>query len=404
MHVIGGVHRRTSTADQVAGKVLENAANGHRRESTQRTQRTGFHRFAQIFEQCNVRVGAFAVTDPLDHFDAAHRADPARRALAARFVRAELHRELRLLAEVDGVVERDDAAVPEHRRMRGKRFVVERCIPQRRRQIGAERSADLNRAQRSSGQTAAAEVLQHACARTHRTAVRRCRRSRRFRRAETASVPRDRPVPSAAYAFAAAAEDGRYRREREHVVDQRRLAEQPADCRHRRLEPDETALAFEALEQRRLFAADVRAGAHPQLDVERADLRRTRRDRAGRRGVPRSTRAPVRRARADIPNASTRSPAPRPSRSRRSACLRSAGTDPPRSTTGPQTFRSRPRRHCTRRTSTGRSRRERFATSLPPGMPRRRDRAIRRFVSHRRSVVAVSVRARVSPSKPPLAR
>ncbi len=41
-----------------AAKVLENAANGHRRESTQRAQRTGLHRFAQIFEQCNVRVDA----------------------------------------------------------------------------------------------------------------------------------------------------------------------------------------------------------------------------------------------------------------------------------------------------------------------------------------------------------
>ena len=41
--------------------------------------------------------------------------DAARSALSARLLRAELHREARLLSHVDGVVEDDDAAVSDHR-------------------------------------------------------------------------------------------------------------------------------------------------------------------------------------------------------------------------------------------------------------------------------------------------
>ena len=54
------------------------------------------------------RRGRSSGDDPVDHLDAAHRADPARRALAARLLGAELHREPRLPGHVDGVVEHHD--------------------------------------------------------------------------------------------------------------------------------------------------------------------------------------------------------------------------------------------------------------------------------------------------------
>ncbi len=69
---------------------------------------------------------------------------------------------------------------------------------------------------------------------------------------------------------------------RDHVVDDRRLAEQSRDRRQRRLEAHHAALALEALEHRGLFAADVGAGAEPDLEIERASRCRGRRRRGSR--------------------------------------------------------------------------------------------------------------------------
>ena len=56
--------------------------------------------------------------------------------------------------------------------------------------------------------------------------------------------------------------------EREHVVDDGRLAEQALVGGQRRLGADHAALALEAFEQRRLLAADIGAGADAHLHVE----------------------------------------------------------------------------------------------------------------------------------------
>ena len=55
------------------------------------------------------------------------------------------------------------------------------------------------------------------------------------------------------------------------VVDRRRLAEQPDLDREGRLVPRLAALALDRFEERRLLAADVGAGAAPELDVEVAE-------------------------------------------------------------------------------------------------------------------------------------
>ena len=52
------------------------------------------------------------------------------------------------------------------------------------------------------------------------------------------------------------------------VVDQRRLAEEPDRGRIRRPRPGHAARALDGVDQGRLFAADERAGAQPDLDVE----------------------------------------------------------------------------------------------------------------------------------------
>ena len=136
--------------DEVVGEVHERTADGHRRQPAHRAQRALGHHVAEIFEQGEVLVAVLAGGDPVDHFHAAHRADPARRALAARLRGTELHGEPGLGRHVDGVVEHHDAAVTDHGPGRGECLVVHRQVEVGRRQIRAERATDLDRAHRPS--------------------------------------------------------------------------------------------------------------------------------------------------------------------------------------------------------------------------------------------------------------
>ena len=63
-------------------------------------------------------------------------------------------------------------------------------------------------------------------------------------------------------------ENPRHCREGENVVDHGRLAEQAFERRNRRLEAHDAALAFDALEHRRLLAADIGAAAFAEVESE----------------------------------------------------------------------------------------------------------------------------------------
>ena len=67
---------------------------------------------------------------------------------------------------------------------------------------------------------------------------------------------------------AAPPQDRRHHRNRLDVVDRRRTAIQTHRGRKWRLQPRHSLLALEALQQRRLFAADVGAGAAMHVDLE----------------------------------------------------------------------------------------------------------------------------------------
>ncbi len=68
--------------------------------------------------------------------------------------------------------------------------------------------------------------------------------------------------------LAAVADDGRDIGEGLHVVDERRLPEQPFHRGIRRPRPRRAPLAFHRGDQRRLFAADKRARAQPQIHAK----------------------------------------------------------------------------------------------------------------------------------------
>ena len=155
-----------------------------------------------------------------------------------------------------------------------------------------------------------------------RTALRRRRGTGRCRRGRTAACRSDCAVPIARERRAAIQDDVRHVRQRLDVVDHGRLAEEPGVHRERRLVARLAAPPFDRFEDRRLFAADVGAGAAADLDVETAPSRP-----AARRAVDRVLQA-RRRERvfaADVDEALSRIR----SRMRRSSSLRRWRTDPP---------------------------------------------------------------------------
>jgi len=114
---------------------------------------------AKILEERDILGRLHAVEDAIDDLDAAGRADPARRAFAAAFDRAKLHREPRHPRHVDGIVENDQAAVADESVERRKSLVIIGRIEQRARKIGAKRAADLNGAHRAAASRSAADVV-----------------------------------------------------------------------------------------------------------------------------------------------------------------------------------------------------------------------------------------------------
>src|SRR5262249_27024122 len=66
----------------------------------------------------------------------------------------------------------------------------------------------------------------------------------------------------------AAIEDRWHRDERQHIIDDGWLREEPLMRRQGRFRPDYAAFAFEAFEEGRFLAAYIGTGAHPQLNLE----------------------------------------------------------------------------------------------------------------------------------------
>jgi hypothetical protein len=99
--------------NEIFPKMANGAHHGVGHEPPERAKRTKFHRLAKILEEGDILRRLHPVEDAIDDLDAAGRSDPARRAFAAAFDRAKLHREARHFRHVDGIVEDDEATVAE---------------------------------------------------------------------------------------------------------------------------------------------------------------------------------------------------------------------------------------------------------------------------------------------------
>ena len=248
-------------------KCSERRAHRHRGETAHRAQRSVGHQLAEVVEQREVRVAVLAGADPVDHLDAADRADAAGRALAARLLGAELHGEAGHAGHVDGVVEDHDAAVADHRADRGERLVVDGDVEAAHRQVGAERTADLHGPHRTTRGRAAAEPLDQLAQGDAERGLDDAAPRDVAGQLEDARAP-GAPDAVLGVGLRAVGQDPRHRGQGEHVVDDGGPAEQALEGGDRRLGPHHAALALEALEHRRLLAADVGAGADAHVQVE----------------------------------------------------------------------------------------------------------------------------------------
>ena len=140
--------RRLRAAPKSSGKWVSALITGYGVNPPSAQSEPNFSVWQRSSSTTRLSLALLAGDDPVDDLDAAGRADPAGRALAAGFDRAELHGEARLLGHVDRVVEDDDAAMADQPVAGGEGLVVERRVEQLAREIGAERAADLHGAHR----------------------------------------------------------------------------------------------------------------------------------------------------------------------------------------------------------------------------------------------------------------
>ena len=256
-----------SCGAEILGEMRERAQHRIGGKPAKGAKRSELHGVAEIFEHDQIGRRVLACHDLVDQLYAPRRADAAGRALAAGLDGAELHGETGLLGHVDGVVEHHDAAMADQPVGCGKRLVVERRVEQLAWEIGAERTADLHGAHRAACARAAADLIDQ---RAERDAERRLVEPAMLDIAGKLDRHGAARLAHAEIAImrAAFAHDDRHGGQRQHVVDDGRLAEQADMGGERRLGPDLAALAFEALEQRGLLAAHIGACAGPHFHVE----------------------------------------------------------------------------------------------------------------------------------------
>src|SRR3954463_9744597 len=253
---------------ELVAELLDHRADRHRHRVAQDAQAVADDLLLDRGHDVEVHRGRLARLDALEHLVRPVRPLAARRALAAGLVAVELRRLQRDVDDRVRVVDHDDRAGPEHRAGLGHRVEVVGEVEVFRLQHRGARAAREPELDRAALGRAAREAVDDV-ARLHPELDLEVARVR--------DVARDRHELRAGRALdaelgvllAADLDDGRHGRERLDVVDERRPLVQALVGGERRLEARVPALALERVEQRRLLAADVRAGAAVDPELER---------------------------------------------------------------------------------------------------------------------------------------
>ena len=392
-------------AVEVLGPVPDGAPHGHRGEAAHGAQRPLGHDLAQVVEQLEVALDV-AAGDDRGRCVSTPRTAPIRQGVHlphdSTAQNSKAKRAIRAMSTVSSKT--TTPPWPSIASVSAKLLVVHRQVEAVRRQVRAQRTTDLDRPDRPAGARAAAVALDQLAERDARTAARRSRRGR-------CCPPAGRPGCRGTGRAERGVRLRRRRRgssaprERQHVVDDGRLAEQALERRDRRLGPHLAALALEALEHRGLLAADV--GACPDAHVEVEVRARCRGCRAPSQPCVYAVSMARRRARdrvrvlgADVDVALARAHGVR----RDGHALDEGERDRPPRPSGRRTSRSRPRRRCRRRTSWSDSASSTVFHLMPAGKPAPpRPRSPESVTSATTASAGASARARRSPAQPPCA-
>ena len=255
-----GFARRLDRGFELAPELAHHRAHRHRHRVAEHAEAVADDVLLHRGDDVEVHRGRLAAGDPLEHLHGPVRPLAARRALPARLVVVEAGRAQRQVRDRDRVVGDDDRARAQHRAGLGHRLEgvrqVELVLGQHRRRGAAGKPGLHPPALGGAAGEAEDELarrdpqLDLVVARPlHAPGDRDHLGPRRLLGAEALE-----PV-------GAVVDDVGEVGERLDVVDQRRAAVEALDGRKRRLQPRVAALALERVEERRLLAADVRAGA-----------------------------------------------------------------------------------------------------------------------------------------------
>ncbi|MNR05606.1 hypothetical protein D3C85_1216480 [compost metagenome] len=171
------------------------------------------------------------------------------------------------MGHVQAVVSHHHTTVTKHGADGRKGFVIQRCIELRRWHPGAKRAANLCGLQRpATGGPAAVVFHQFAQGQAkgpfHQTAMTNIARQLEGHGAQgTAHAV-------IAIELRTLGQNQRHRGQSQHVVHQRRQAEQTLQGRNWRLGTNDPALAFEGVQQRGFFTTDVSTGTDSHFHIE----------------------------------------------------------------------------------------------------------------------------------------
>src|SRR6476659_10499974 len=248
-------------------EVLQARVDDRRRAVGERAERAERQVRAQVMHDRKVRRLALAVLEPLEDPCRPPAALAARGALAAGLVCVKANHARRAVDDAVRVVHHHDGRRPQHGAGFGQGLVIEAHVEMsggEHRRGGSARGPGLERA---PAEDTAGQVLEH-------DAERRPQRNLEVAGPLDLATDRDhlRPGgllgPELAEPIRASHDDVRDVHQRLDVVDHGRRCEEALDGRERRAQPRLTAEALERVEQRRLLAADVRAGPPMQHRVD----------------------------------------------------------------------------------------------------------------------------------------
>ena len=263
--------RRTSFVANVrfifVTEIMQRGKNRVRCRLTESAQRVLFDVVAQLFHLVEVFHRCGAVGDFAQHLVQALGADAACRTFTAALIDCEFEEEFRDVDHAVVFVHDDQAARTHHRADGDQVVIIDGRIDEVRRNASARRAACLRRFEFFAVGAAAADVIDDLAHRgAHRDldkpgVVDLAAERKHFRAAALFGTHGSEPI-------GAFENDLRNVRIRFNVVQDGRLSEQALDRRERRTGTRLAAVPFDGCHESRLFAADKRARAETDIEIE----------------------------------------------------------------------------------------------------------------------------------------